>query len=51
VVQVGHQPQVVCAGEQLVQGGELTGDPDDGAHRVRFGGDVMSADAHLALVG
>jgi hypothetical protein len=34
VVQVGHQQQVLLAGEQVVDRGELAGDADRGAHRV-----------------
>ena len=34
VVQVGHQDQVLRAGEQVVDGRELAGDADRGAHRV-----------------
>jgi hypothetical protein len=51
VAQVGHQGQVLGAGEQLVHRGELAGDPDRGTHRVRVPGHVMAADAHLAAVG
>ena len=36
VVQVRHQPQVLLAGEQLVDGGELAGDADRGPDRVRL---------------
>ena len=34
VVQVGHQDQVLLAREQVVDGRELAGDADRGAHRV-----------------
>src|SRR5690606_11770483 len=44
-VQVHHQPEVLPAGQQLVHGGELAGDADRGAHRLRVGGDVVTGDA------
>ena len=36
VEQVGHQAEVLLAGEQVVDGGELPGDADRGANRVGF---------------
>jgi hypothetical protein len=51
VVQVGHQQQVLLAGEQVVHRGELAGDADRGPHRVRVPGQVVAGDAHLAAVG
>ena len=51
MAQVGHQEQVLLAGEQVVHCGELAGDPDDLAHRVRVPGHVMARDLHLAAVG
>jgi len=51
VVQVRHQQQVLLAGEQVVDRGELAGDPDRGPYRGRVPGHVMACDAHLAAVG
>src|SRR4029450_4536434 len=51
VAQVGHQQQVLLAGEQVVHRRELAGDTDDLAHRVRVPGQVVAADGHLAGVG
>jgi len=51
VAQVGHQEQVLLAGEEVVDGGELAGDADHLAHRVRVAGHVMARDPHLAAVG
>ena len=48
VVQVGHQPQVLLAGEQLVHRRELARDTDRGSHPVRIAGHVVTRDAHLA---
>ena len=41
VPQVGHQPQVLLAGEQVVDGGELPGDGDGGADRLGFARHVV----------
>ena len=38
MMQVGHQQQVLGAGEQVVDGGELASDADRGANRVGCGG-------------
>ena len=51
VVQVGHEEQVLLAGEQAVDGGELAGDADRGPDGVRVGGQVVAGDADLAGVG
>jgi len=51
VVQVRHQQQVLLAGEQLVDRGELTGNSDRGPYRRRVAGHVVACDAHLAAVG
>jgi hypothetical protein len=37
-MQVGHQDQVLQAGEQLVDGGELAGDADRVAYRILLPG-------------
>jgi len=47
VAQVGHQLQVLPAGEQVVHCGELASHPDHGAHPVRVGGDVVAVDLQL----
>jgi K+-transporting ATPase A subunit len=41
---VGHQPQVLLAGEQVVDGGELAGHADRGAYPVGLGHDVVTGD-------
>ena len=51
VMQVGHQEQVLGAGEQVVDGGELAGDADRGPDRVRRGGQVVAGHPQLAAVG
>jgi hypothetical protein len=51
VVQVGHQAQVLLAGEQLVHRRELAGDADRRADRVGLPGQVVTGDLHLAGVG
>ena len=51
VVQVGHQDQVLAAGQQVVDGRELAGDADRGAHRVGLARRVVAGDAQLAAVG
>src|SRR6185437_8310924 len=51
VVQVGHQAQVLLAGEQQVDGGELAGDADRGAHGAGLAVDVVPGDPGLAAVG
>ena len=51
VVQVGHQDEVLLAGEQVVDGGELAGDADRGAYRVGVLGQVVTGDPDLAGVG
>jgi hypothetical protein len=51
VAQVGHQQQVLLAGEQVVDRGHLAGDADRGPDRVRVPGQVMAPDPDLAPVG
>ena len=51
VMQVGHEQEVLLAGEQVVDRGELAGDADGLAHRVGLGGDVVAGDPHGAAVG
>jgi hypothetical protein len=51
VVQVRHQQQVLLAGEQLVDRGELAGDADHLADRVGLPGQVVAGDPDLAAVG
>ena len=50
VLQVGHQHEVLGAGEQVVHRGELTGDPDERSHLVGLAGQVKPADTDLAAV-
>ncbi len=50
-VQVGHQAQVLLAGEQAVDRGVLAGDADLRAHRVGLADRVVAEDAHPAAVG
>jgi hypothetical protein len=47
-VQVRHEEHVLLAGDQAVDGGELAGDADRGADRLRVGGEVVAADADVA---
>jgi hypothetical protein len=47
----GHQEQVLPAGQQLVDRGELAGDADRGTHRVSLGRHVVAVDADLARIG
>jgi hypothetical protein len=51
VVQVRHEEHVLLAGDQAVDGGELPGDADRGAHGLRVGGQVVTADPQVAGVG
>jgi hypothetical protein len=51
VVQVGHEDQVLLAGEQVVDRRELAGDADRGTDRVWVAGGVVAADAHDAGIG
>jgi hypothetical protein len=51
VAEVGHQGEVLLAGEQVVHRGELAGDADHLADRVGVPGHVVARDAHLATVG
>ncbi|CAM5409959.1 hypothetical protein SGLAM104S_08989 [Streptomyces glaucescens] len=51
VVQVGHEEHVLLAGDQAVDGGELSGDTDRGAYGLGVGGEVVAGDAGLSAVG
>ena len=51
VAKVGHQPQVLGPGEQVVHGRELAGDPDERPHPVGVGDHVVTGDLHGAGVG
>ncbi len=46
MVQIGHQPKVLLAGEQLVDGGELAGHADR-CPTVRVADHVMTRDPDL----
>ena len=53
-VEVGeprHHAKVLLAGEQSIDGGELSGDADRGADLVGFADDVVAGDANGASVG
>jgi hypothetical protein len=50
-VQIGHQRQVLAAGEVAVNGGELAGDADRAPDRLRVLGGVLAGDADVAGVG
>jgi hypothetical protein len=50
-VQIGHEHQVLLAGEEVVDGGELAGDADRSANGVGVLGGVVAGDAHGAGVG
>ena len=50
MVQVRHQQQVLLGGEQLVDRGELAGNPDRVPYRRRVPGHVVACDAHLTAV-
>src|SRR3954447_13957461 len=50
-VQIGHQDQVLLAGEEVVDGGELAGHADRRAHGVRLLADVVPRHPELAGVG
>jgi hypothetical protein len=51
VVQVGHQQQVLLAGQQTVDRGELAGDADRLPDPVRVRGEIVSGDRDGAGVG
>jgi hypothetical protein len=51
VVQVGHQQQVLLAGEQIVYRRELPGHADHAADRVGLGGQIVPGHPHLTGVG
>ena len=51
VVQVGHHDQVLPAGEQAVDRGELAGDADRGAHLLRVPVQIVAGHPDLAGVG
>jgi hypothetical protein len=50
MAQPGHQQQVLLGGEQLVDRGELPGQPDRGTHAVRVGEQVAARDPGAARV-
>ena len=50
VPQVGHQDQVLLAGEELVHRRELAGDADRGAHGVGIPRKIVARDLDLAAV-
>jgi hypothetical protein len=49
--EVGHQLQVLLAGQQLVQRGELAGDPDRSAQLVGVRAQVVAGQSQVAGVG
>ena len=51
VVQIGHQAEVLFAGEQRVNGRKLTCDADRRSHAVRIGSGVEACYPHLTGVG
>ncbi len=51
VVQVGHEEHVLLAGDQPVHGGELPGDTDRRPCGLRVGGEVVTGDLCLSVVG
>ena len=51
VPQVGHEQQVLLAGQQLVHGRVLAGDTDRGPDRVGFAYQVVAGHPHHAAVG
>jgi hypothetical protein len=50
VVQIGHQDEVLAAGQQVVDGRELAGDPDRGADAVGAVLGVVAGDADVPAV-
>lgn len=50
VLEGGHQPQVLGAREQLIDGRGLAGNADGPPHRVGFDGEVVAADTGRAAV-
>jgi hypothetical protein len=51
VLQVSHQRQVLAAGEELVDGGELPGEPDRGADGVGIARNIVPGDADVSGIG
>ena len=51
VVQVGHEPQILFAGEQVVHRRELSGDADSRSNRVGLPGQIVPGHLHLPAVG
>jgi hypothetical protein len=49
--EIGHQLEVLLAGQQFVDRGELAGDPDGRAHGLGLRGHVVPGDARRAAVG
>ena len=50
-MQVGHEEHVLLAGDQAVDGGELPGDADRGAYRLRVAARSWPRDLGLPAVG
>ena len=50
-LEIGHQPQVLLAGQQLVHRGELAGHSDGRAYGLGLGRHIMAGDAYRAAVG
>ena len=51
MVEIGHELEVLLAGEEVVDRRELAGHADLGAHALRIGPQVVSADLDLPGVG
>ncbi|GAA3544393.1 hypothetical protein GCM10022222_30080 [Amycolatopsis ultiminotia] len=50
MLQIGHQPQVLRAGEQIADGRELSGHADCGTHLVRLAHRVVAGHPHLTAI-
>jgi hypothetical protein len=51
VMEVGHQDEVLLAGEQFVHRRELPGDTDGSPHLVGLSGQIEAGDVNVACVG
>ncbi len=51
MVEVCHEEHVLFAGDEGVDGGELSGDADGGAYGLGVGGQVVAVDVEFAGVG